>query len=151
VTGSQPLIAMIDRPAGPLMGARDLRRPPRPAGPARVPALVAAAVWWRRRRPAVGIAHPDLDLIVAADPGPRRRRLLPALLALLALAAFVVALARPQVWRDEPRAEASIVLAIDVSGSMAADADGAPYRLQAAQEAALRSPTRCRASTGWAW
>ncbi|MEQ9092923.1 MAG: VWA domain-containing protein, partial [Miltoncostaeaceae bacterium] len=45
-------------------------------------------------------------------------------------------LARPQIWRDEPREQATIVLAIDVSGSMSAD-DVAPYRLRAAQDAAL--------------
>lgn len=102
-----------------------------------LPLLVLAAVAWRRRRPAPGIPHPDLDLIAAADPGPRARRFLPALLALLALAALVVALARPQMWRDEPREQATIMLAIDVSGSMAAD-DVDPFRLHAAQEAALR-------------
>jgi Ca-activated chloride channel family protein len=102
-----------------------------------LPLLVLAARAWRRRRPAPGVPHPDLDLIAAADPGPRARRFLPALLALLALAALVVALARPQMWRDEPREQATIMLAIDVSGSMAAD-DVEPFRLHAAQEAALR-------------
>jgi Ca-activated chloride channel homolog len=106
-----------------------------------LPLLVVAAMAWRRRRPAPGVPHPDLDLIAVADPGTRARRHLPALLALLALAALVVALARPQMWRDEPREQATIMLAIDVSGSMAAD-DVEPYRLHAAQEAALRFADR---------
>jgi Ca-activated chloride channel family protein len=102
-----------------------------------LPALVLAVIIWRRRHPAPGIPHPDLDLVTAADPGPRARRFIAPLLALLALAALVVALARPQMWRDEPREQATIMLAIDVSGSMAAD-DVEPFRLHAAQEAALR-------------
>ncbi len=101
-----------------------------------IPAIAALIVWWRRSRPGVGIAHPDLDLIAAADPGPRARRHLPLLLALLAAVALVVALARPQMWRDEPVEQATIMLAIDVSGSMAAD-DVEPFRLRAAQDAAL--------------
>lgn len=102
-----------------------------------IPAVAALVVWWRRRRPGAGIAHPDLDLILAADPGPRMRRHIPTVLALLAAAALVLALARPQMWRDEPVEQATIMLAIDVSGSMAAD-DVEPYRLRAAQDAALR-------------
>ncbi len=102
-----------------------------------VPLAALAAWWWRRHRPPAGVPHPDLDLIAAADPGPRRRRHLPAALALLAVVALTVALARPEVWRDEPREQATIMLAVDVSGSMAAD-DVEPYRLRAAQDAALR-------------
>ena len=64
-------------------------------------------------------------------------RYLPAVLAILGVATLVVALARPEVWRDRPREQGSIVLAIDVSGSMAAD-DVEPYRLRAAQDAAKR-------------
>ncbi|HVG99345.1 MAG TPA: VWA domain-containing protein, partial [Miltoncostaeaceae bacterium] len=100
-----------------------------------VPLVLAAVVWWRRRRPARGIAYPDLDLIVAADPGPRLRRHVPLALALLALTGLAFGLARPEVYRAQPRERATIMLAIDVSGSMAAD-DVSPYRLRAAQDAA---------------
>lgn len=102
-----------------------------------VPLVAAVVWWWRRRRPAAGIPHPDLDMIARADPGPRRRRHVPLALALLALTGLVFALARPEVYRDEPRERATIMLAIDVSGSMAAT-DVDPFRLQAAQDAARR-------------
>jgi Ca-activated chloride channel family protein len=101
-----------------------------------VPLVLALVVWWRRRRPAAGIPYPDLDVIAAADPGPRLRRFLPLALAGLALTGFVFALARPAVDRQVPRERATIMLAIDVSGSMAAT-DVDPYRLRAAQDAAL--------------
>lgn len=102
-----------------------------------VPLAAWAVVWWRRRRPPEGVPHPDLDVIAMADTAPRRRRVAPLALALLALAGFVVALARPEMTRSVPRERATIMLAIDVSGSMAA-ADVQPYRLRAAQDAALR-------------
>ena len=79
---------------------------------------------------------PDIDLVAASDPGPRLRRFLPLTLALLALTAFTFALARPEAYRDEPRERATIMLVVDVSGSMAAT-DVSPYRLRAAQDAAL--------------
>ncbi len=101
-----------------------------------VPLAAAAVVWWRRRRPAPGIPYPDLDIVARADPGPRMRRHLPLALALLALVGLAFALARPEVDRAQPRERATIMLVIDVSGSMAA-ADVSPYRLRAAQDAAL--------------
>jgi Ca-activated chloride channel homolog len=101
-----------------------------------VPLALAAVLWWRRRRPSAGIPHPDLDVIEAASPGPRARRHVPLALALLALAGLAFSLSRPEVMREVPRERATIVLAVDVSGSMAAD-DVAPYRLRAAQNAAL--------------
>ena len=102
-----------------------------------VPLLRALVAWWRRRRPGAGIPYPDLDVIAKADPGPRLRRHLPLALALLALTGLVFALARPEVDRQVPRERATIMLAIDVSGSMAAT-DVDPYRLRAAQDAAAR-------------
>ena len=101
-----------------------------------VPLAAALVVWWRRRRPVEGVPFPDIDMVAEADPGPRMRRHLPLALALLALAAFTVALARPEAYRDQPRERATIMLVVDVSGSMAAT-DVAPYRLRAAQDAAL--------------
>lgn len=100
-----------------------------------VPAGIALHHLWRRRNPPAGVPFPDLDVVAAAAPPPRLRRHLPLALAVLALAGLCLALARPQAWRDEPREQATIILAIDVSGSMAAT-DVEPFRLRAAQNAA---------------
>lgn len=100
-----------------------------------VPLAMLGHGLWSARRPSEGVPHPDLDLVAAAAPPPRRRRHLPLILALLALVALALALGRPQAWRDQPRERATIMLAIDVSGSMAAN-DVAPDRLRAAQDAA---------------
>lgn len=90
----------------------------------------------RRRVGRAAVPFSDVDILIAAA-GPRRRRtLIPAALVVGALTAFVVALARPQANMQVPREQATIVLAIDTSGSMAAD-DVAPSRLRAAQEAAI--------------
>jgi Ca-activated chloride channel homolog len=105
--------------------------------PALAAALVAAHRWRRRRPPTDGLPFPDLDLMAEAAIPPRLRRRLGPVLAALAALVLVVALARPETTRDVPRERATIMLAVDVSGSMAAD-DVSPYRLRAAQDAALR-------------
>jgi Ca-activated chloride channel family protein len=103
--------------------------------------LAALAVWAllraRGRRAGAGLPHPDLGLVVAAAPPPRRRRHVPVALAALATLLLAAAVARPELPRDVPRERATIMLAVDVSGSMAA-ADVSPSRLRAAQDAALR-------------
>ena len=92
--------------------------------------------------PGRGIPYPDLDLIAAADPGPRLRRHVPLALALLALTGLAFGLARPEVYRAQPRERATIMLAVDVSGSMAATTSRptacAPRRTRPGP-----SPTRC--------
>lgn len=57
------------------------------------------------------------------------------ILFLIALAIFIVALARPQTVISLPRIEGTVILAFDVSGSMAAD-DLKPTRMDAAKVAA---------------
>lgn len=88
----------------------------------------------RRRRYVVRFTNLDLLENVVAD-SPRWRRHVPAALALLALAALVVGMARPQVAVAVAREEATVILAMDSSGSMTAT-DVAPDRMTAAREAA---------------
>ena len=88
----------------------------------------------RRARHAVRFANPDLlPNLVGCRPGWRRH--LPALLYLLALAALILALARPQATVLVPKEQAAVMLVMDVSGSMNAT-DVTPTRLVAAQRAA---------------
>ena len=98
-------------------------------------ALIAYLVAQRRRRRYV-VRFTNLELLenVVAD-APRWRRHIPAVLTLLALSALVVGIARPQMAVDVPREEATVILAMDSSGSMEAT-DVAPDRMTAARNAA---------------
>src|SRR6266508_1438682 len=64
-----------------------------------------------------------------------RRHVSPAFL-LIGVTVMVLALARPQAVVSLPRVEGTVILAFDVSGSMAAD-DLKPTRMEAARKAAL--------------
>ncbi len=107
-------------------------------------ALVAIPflVWWylnhqrRRVRAASAFVTPALTASVAPRH-PRWRRHVPMLAFLLALTLLIVAAARPQRTLARTVDSASIMLANDTSGSMAAT-DVAPSRLVAAQRAAGR-------------
>ncbi len=97
-----------------------------------LPLLFAAyvATERRRRRAAAAFAAPATSAsVVPRRPGWRRHA--PLALAGLAIAALIGALARPQVSVAVPAEQATIVLAMDHSGSMAAT-DVAPSRLTAA-------------------
>jgi Ca-activated chloride channel homolog len=97
-------------------------------------ALVYAALQSRKRREAATFANPALmPNLVTARPGWRRH--LPPLLLLLALAAMIVALARPQRTVASPERAATVMMVTDVSGSMNAT-DVRPNRLTAAVRAA---------------
>ncbi len=101
-----------------------------------LPLLVALYLWLlaRRRKTTVRLA----SLAVARQAqgrGPGWRRHLPPLLLLLAFAAMLLATARPTATITLPLAERTIMLAMDVSGSMRAE-DVQPNRLVASQVAA---------------
>lgn len=100
-----------------------------------VPLLLAGYVWAVRRRKRVAVVHPHVALIRAA--APRRagwKRHAPFGLLLAALACLLAAGARPQVSAQVPVSASSVILALDVSGSMCAT-DVDPNRLTAAQAA----------------
>jgi Ca-activated chloride channel family protein len=63
------------------------------------------------------------------------RRHIPAICFLLALIILILAIARPETVVNLPRVEGTVILAFDVSGSMAAD-DLKPNRMEAAKAAA---------------
>jgi Ca-activated chloride channel family protein len=88
----------------------------------------------RQRRAAGRFANPALVPNLVSST-PAWRRYVPFAIALGALALLVVGIARPHIVRDVTRDEATIVLAIDTSRSMAAN-DVRPSRFAAAQTAA---------------
>lgn len=101
-----------------------------------VPLLLAAYIWMQRRRKRYALRYASLSLVKdAVGKGPGRRRHLPPALFLVSLAVMIVALARPVAAVQVPGYDGELILAIDVSGSMAAD-DITPNRMEAAKEAA---------------
>jgi Ca-activated chloride channel family protein len=99
-----------------------------------LPALVALYLWLERRPPRYAMTFPNVDLLIAVSRGRQVRRYVPPLLALLAVAGLCVALARPHRSTMVPSENATVVLVVDVSGSMQAK-DVKPTRLGAAQAA----------------
>jgi Ca-activated chloride channel homolog len=94
--------------------------------------------WYRRLLRARAARRAELaalGLVAPAAGGTGRGRHLPAALVLAALALLCVGLARPEAAVPQPRREGTVVLAVDVSGSMAAN-DVAPSRLAVAKSAA---------------
>jgi Ca-activated chloride channel family protein len=103
-----------------------------------VPAALAAYLIVQRRPSRYAIAFPNLGVLESVvDRSTAWRRWVPPALFLLALTALAIALARPQVNVTVQREQATIVLAIDSSGSMLAD-DVRPTRLEAAKAAVRR-------------
>lgn len=103
---------------------------------AALPLLVLLYVWLLRRRKKATVQFASLSLVRGAiGKGMGWRRHVPPVLMLVALAALLLAAARPTAVITLPLQEETIMLAIDVSGSMRAT-DVQPNRLVAAQEAA---------------
>ena len=101
-----------------------------------LPLIVALYFWVLRRKRKTTVRLASIAVAkLAAGKGPGWRRHVPPLLMLLALAALIVAVARPTATITLPLAERTIMLAMDVSGSMRAE-DVKPNRLVASQEAA---------------
>ena len=100
------------------------------------PALLVAYWLILRRRRKRAVRYSSVALLRSLLPKRKRwQQHLPVALLLLGLVALAVAAGRPHLERDVPYARTSIVLAMDVSGSMCAT-DVEPNRLAVAQEAA---------------
>jgi Ca-activated chloride channel family protein len=101
-----------------------------------VPVLVLAYLWLLGRRKKSAVRYASLGLVKAAmGNGPGWRRHVPPLLLLLGLTALLLAISRPAAVITLPLQQETIILAMDVSGSMRAE-DVQPNRLVASQLAA---------------
>ena len=101
-----------------------------------VPVVAAVYVLLVRRKRKSTVRYAGLGLIrEAMGAGQRVRRHIPPALFLLAFTLMVIAIARPAATVTLPSAHETIILAMDVSGSMRAT-DVKPNRLEAAQAAA---------------
>ena len=101
-----------------------------------VPALVAAYLYVLRRKKKLALRYASLAMVKdAMNPGRTARRHVPPAFFLLAVIAMILAIARPAAVITLPSQHETVILAIDVSGSMRAT-DVEPNRLAAAQAAA---------------
>ena len=100
-----------------------------------VPAAIGLYLLAERRRMRYAVAFTNID-VLASVAGTQRpwRRYVPPVLFLLALAALCLAVARPYRSTLVPAEKATVILVVDISGSMQAR-DVKPTRLAAAQEA----------------
>jgi len=101
-----------------------------------LPLLVAVYVWLLRRKKKMALRYASLSIVrEAMGAGQTFRRHIPPLLFLLAMAAMLLAASRPFAVITLPSQQETIILAMDVSGSMRAT-DVQPNRLVASQNAA---------------
>jgi len=111
-----------------------------------IPLLVAGYIWLLRRRRRYAVRFSSLTLIRSALPRQSKlRRHIPFALFLLALTSLIVAAARPVAVTTVPSDQTTILLVMDVSGSMRFT-DIAPSRLGAAEDAAISFVKRQKAS-----
>ncbi len=103
-----------------------------------VPLLLVVRWWLDKRRKRAAVTVSSVALIRAALPGRTSwRRRVPVFLFLAGLLALAGAVARPQATLSVPADDTSILLAIDVSGSMCST-DIAPNRFSVATDAARK-------------
>lgn len=103
-----------------------------------IPLFVLLYLRLQRRRRQAAELYGTLGIVREAAGRPLgSRRHLPPLIFLIGLSILLLALARPQAALSLPRLEGKVILAFDVSGSMAA-IDLEPTRMEAAKAAALK-------------
>ena len=101
-----------------------------------LPLLILAYLWLLRRKKKLTLRYANLSIVKEAmGKGMGVRRHIPPILFLLAIAAMLFAASRPFAVITLPSTQETIILAMDVSGSMRAT-DVKPNRLVASQNAA---------------
>ena len=97
---------------------------------------LAFGIYWlaERRRMRYAVRYTNVDVLALVAGGRQWRRLVAPLVFLLALTTLCVAVARPHVHTLVTSDKATVVLVLDVSGSMESN-DVKPSRLVAAQRA----------------
>jgi Ca-activated chloride channel homolog len=101
-----------------------------------LPMLLAAYVLILRKKKKLALRYASLGLVrEAMGVGQRIKRHIPPFLFFFSLGAMLLALARPQATITLPTQHETVILAMDISGSMRAT-DVEPNRLIAAQNAA---------------
>jgi Ca-activated chloride channel family protein len=101
-----------------------------------IPVFVGSYIGWSKRRRNTANALGPLGQV--NNPSGNRlgnRRHLPPLFYLLGLSILLFGLSRPEILVNLPRIEGTVILAFDVSNSMAAE-DLSPTRMEAAKAAA---------------
>jgi len=107
-----------------------------------VPLLTVMYFRMQQHRREAAIRFGSLGFVQQAVGGNlNSRRHIPAILFLVGLTVLFVSLARPQMVIGLPKVEGIVILAFDVSGSMAAQ-DFEPTRLDAAREVAVEFVNR---------
>ena len=100
-----------------------------------VPLFVAVYILMQRRRQQLSANYGNLGFAAGAKgPQPGARRHIPVAFFLAGLTILAIALARPQAVVAIPKQAGTVILAFDVSGSMAAT-DIKPTRMEAAKAA----------------
>ena len=103
-----------------------------------LPALAGVYLAWLRRRMKSAVRYSSFALVnEAMTPAARLRPHLPPLVFFIGFAALLLAASRPVLLTRAPSGQATVVLLMDVSLSMAAS-DVPPTRLDAARAAAKR-------------
>jgi Ca-activated chloride channel family protein len=101
-----------------------------------IPVLALIYIAMQRRRQQYALRYASVSLVQqAVGSGPGMKRHVPAVLYLLALSALIIALARPEATIPTPSSTGTVILSIDVSGSMFAQ-DVEPNRMEATKKAA---------------
>lgn len=101
-----------------------------------VPLLIGAYIWLLRRRKKAAMRYANLAIVKQAmGKSVGWRRHVPPALLLAALTVLIIAVARPAAVVELASSRATVILSMDVSGSMRAR-DVEPSRIVAAQEAA---------------